>query len=188
MSAGLATPARAVVVRAYACAARDHAGQIREEHLLEAVLDDAEGGRLLGSQVVVGEDGWWQLLAELGDSRRKGGITEAEQAALSSLGIDVDAVLRQVEERLGSHAVAAEEPQRSRWWRGPALSADALRVLAEAERHLPGTAAHTLGVGQLALALVTAPTALAEGLARRGVSEAGVRSRLAAPSGLGGPR
>lgn len=186
MMSRLTPAAKSVVVRGYEYAARDQAGQIREEHLLEALLADSEGSRLLGDRLV-DEDVLRQVLGELEDSRRKGGLTVAEQAALGSLGIDVDAVVQQIEDQLGTQALAAEEPKPPRWWRKPAFSADAVRVLTEAERHLSATGGR-LGVEHVVLGLVSAPTALAESLARRGVCEASVRDQLIARSALGGPR
>lgn len=187
MMTRLTPAAKSVVVRGYEYAARDQAGQIREEHLLEGLLADSEGSRLLGDRLV-DEDVLRQLLGELGDSRRKGGLTVAEEAALSSLGIDVDAVVQQIEDQLGTQALAAEEPKRPRWWHKTAFSADAVRVLTEAERHLSATGGRSLGVEHLVLGLVSAPSVLAESLARRGISEASVRDGLAARSALGGPR
>ena len=187
MMSRLTPAAKSVVVRGYEYAARDQAGQIREEHLLEALLADSEGSRLLGDRLV-DEDVLRQFLGELEDSRRKGGLTVAEEAALGSLGIDVDAVVQQIEDQFGTQALAAEEPKPPRWWRKPAFSADAVRVLTEAERHLSATGGRSLGVEHLALGLVSAPTALAESLARRGVCEASVRDQLVARSALGGPR
>jgi ATP-dependent Clp protease ATP-binding subunit ClpA len=180
MMSRLTPAAKSVVVRGYEYAARDQAGQIREEHLLEALLADSEGSRLLGDRLV-DEDVLRQFLGELEDSRRKGGLTVAEEAALGSLGIDVDAVVQQIEDQFGTQALAAEEPKPPRWWRKPAFSADA-------ERHLSATGGRSLGVEHLVLGLVSAPTALAESLARRGVCEASVRDQLVARSALGGPR
>jgi ATP-dependent Clp protease ATP-binding subunit ClpA len=187
MMSRLTPAAKAVVVRGYEYAARDQAGQIREEHLLEALLADSEGSRLLGDRLV-DEGVLRQFLGELEDSRRKGGLTAAEEAALGSLGIDVDAVVRQIEDQLGTQALAAEEPKPPRWWHKPALSGDAVHVLTEAERHLSATGGRSLGVEHLVLGMVSAPTALAESLARRGVCEASVRDQLVARSELGGPR
>ena len=186
MTVGLGTSARSVVVRAYEYAVRDRAGRIREEHLLEGVLDRADGRRLLGAAFVV-ERGWVQLLEELGASRRKGGVTVAEEAALSGWGIDVDALVHGLQDQLGPQALEIDEPARPHWWRRPVFSEDALRVLSEAERHLSSTAGRLLGVEHLALGLVTAPTALSDSLARRGVSEAGVQ-QLLVPSVSGGSR
>ena len=181
------TPAaRSVLGRAYEYAKRDRAGEIREEDLLEGLLTDDVGRRLLGDRVA-DEDALPQIRAEVADSRRKAGLTAAEEAALSDLGIDVDAVVRQVEDRLGVRALAADPPPRSHW-PAPGLSAGAARVLAEAERQSSGTPGSSIDVDHVVLALVAAPSALSESLAARGVGEDTVRNALAARSTLGGPR
>src|ERR1035437_8301659 len=115
MMSRLTPAAKSVVGRGYLYATRDQAGQIREEHLLEAILADSEGSRLFGDRLV-DEDVLRQFLGELEDSRRKGGHTVAEEAALGSMGIDVDAVVQQIEDQLGTQALAAEESKPPRWW------------------------------------------------------------------------
>ncbi len=187
MISRLSPEATSVMVRSYECAVRDHAGQIREEHLLEALLVDGEGGRLLGAGLLA-HDVVQQVRGELENSRRKGGLTTAEEAALGSVGIDVDAVLQRIEDQLGTHAVATDEPKRPRWWRRPVVSVDTVRILTEAERHVSVTGGRSVGVEHLVLGMVSVPTALAESLARRGVREASVRAVLAARPGFGGPQ
>lgn len=187
MVSRLAPAAKSVVVLGYECAARDRAGEIREEHLLEALLADAEGRRLLGDRSLE-EDLLAQVLPEVADSRRKGGLTAAEEASLAGLGIDVDTVVQHVEDQFGRQALAADSLRRSRWWHMPVFSPDAARILAEAERHLAATGGRFLDVEHLVLALVSAPSVLSESLARRGVDEASVRAALTARFAPGDPR
>ncbi len=154
--------------RAYGYAARDVAGEIREEHLLEALLAESDGRALLGD--TVDADALPQISEELAASRRKGGLTAAEEAAMGSLGIDVEGVVEQIEARLGAHALSVEEDNRSRWWHRPVFSPGATDVLAQAERHLSAAGGRSLKVEHVSLGLVSSPTALAESLARRGVT------------------
>jgi len=183
----LAPAAKSVVGLGYEYAVRDRAGVIGEEHLLEALLADAEGSRLLGGASVEASL-LQEVLAELAESRRKAGLTAAEEAALAGLGIDVDAVIGQIEDQLGSQALVADVPARAHWWQKPVLSREAARVLAEAERHLSATQGRSLGVEHLVLGLVSVPGVLSESLARRGIDEASVRVALAAESPRGAPQ
>lgn len=178
--------AKSVLGRAYEYAKRDRVGEIREEDLLEGLLTDDVGRRLLGDRVVA-EDALPQIRADVANSRRKAGLTAAEEAALADLGIDVESVVQQVEDRLGAHTMTADPPQRGRW-RTPGLSPGAARVLVEAERHLSGTGGSSVGVDHLVLALVSVPSALSESLAARGVGEDTIRDALAARSTPGGSR
>jgi ATP-dependent Clp protease ATP-binding subunit ClpA len=183
MAVSRLTPAaKSVMARGYQYASRDHAGEIREEHLLEALVADTDGRRLLGDRAF-GEDMLRQIRAELADSRRKAGLTAAEESALAGLGIDVEAVVHHIEDQFGARAMAAGETKRPRWWHKPVFGPEAVRVLAEAERHLSAAGGRSLGVEHLSLALVSAPSAIGESLVRRGVSESTVREALAAQVG-----
>lgn len=177
--------ARSVVARAYECAVRDEVSEIGEVHLLEAVLDNEEGKILL--EAVAGEAERAQIRAEIEQARRKGGLTETETDALAGLGIDADAIVRQIEEQLGEDVLGESGPGSARRWR-PAMSGTALRALEEAERHLRGAGGRSLTVEHLALGLVSAPSVVAESLARRGVTVATVRASATAIRGRGGLR
>jgi ATP-dependent Clp protease ATP-binding subunit ClpA len=184
MKTRLTPAARSAVVRAYEFAAQGRAAEIREEHLLKAVLADVDGRRLLGGQTL-DADALHQVSADLAERRRRAGLTGAEQSALAGFGIDLDELVQQVEERLGANALAGAERKRPPWWRKPVFSAECLRVLAAAERHLPAGAAvptgvggRSLGIEHLSLALVTMSTALSESLARHGINEATVRAAV----------
>ena len=182
----LTPAAKAAMVQAYQCAARDHAGEIREEHLLEGVLADPDGKRLLGGPSSI-EDLVSGVCSDLGARRRKAGLTAAEEAALATWQIDLEVVVQQIEDQLGAQALAPKAPRRPRR-RGPVLSGEALRVLAGSERLASAAGDRSLGIEHLALALVSTPAPLADSLAQSGVSEAGVRSALAMRHRAGGPR
>jgi len=171
--------ARSVVARAYEVAVRDRSPNIGEDHLLEALLDDEEGRALLDA--VAGAAERAQIRAEVEQARRTGSLTAAETDSLAALGIDADAVVRQIEDQLGVGALADSGLRSPSRWR-PAMSATVLRALEEAERHLGLTGGRSLGVEHLTLGLVSAPSVVAESLARRGVTVATVRASVGARS------
>jgi len=182
----LSPPVRSVVVRAYEFAARDQAGEIGEEHLLEAVLADPGGSHLLGAPAFT--DGLLgQARREVAESRRKGGLTAADTAALVGLGIDMATVVKRIEEQFGAQSLAPGPAKPPGRWRKPVFSAGVLGVLAEAERHLASTGDRSLGVDQLVLAMTSAPGVLAESLARYGITETSVRAGLSTRAGGGAP-
>ncbi len=115
---------RAVVARAYGLAQRDGLQQIGEDHLLWALLDDEQGGVLLAK--VVGASERAQVANEMEQARRRGGLTEGEAQALAGFGIDVDAVVGQIEQQMGAGALAGSGPSPSRRWTGPVMSAPAV--------------------------------------------------------------
>ena len=177
--------ARSVVARAYECALREGSPEIGVEHLLEALLDDEEGKGLLGDFAADAER--VQIRAEVEQARRKGGLTATETDALAGLGIDVDAVVGQIEEQLGAGALADAGSRPPSRWR-PAMSGSARLVLEEAERYLGATGGRSLGVEHLALGLVSAPSVVSESLARRGVTVVTVRASAGAAGPRGGRR
>lgn len=183
----LSQAAKSLVARAYDYAARDRAGEICEEHLLEAALGDPDGSFLLGA-VAGTKELLRQVREELGNSRSRGGLTEADEAALTGLGIDAATVLERIEEQLGAHALTPAPASRPGPWHHPGLSPAALAILAEAERHLRARRGRSLGVNEVALALVSEPGALAESLGRRGITEATVRAELGRRPASGGAR
>jgi hypothetical protein len=181
----LSPAVKAVVVRAYECAARDLADEISEEHLLEAVLADPDGRHLLGAPALP-EVLLAQLAGELAESRSKGGLTAADKAVLTGLGIDVNTVVERIEEQFGAQSLASGPAKHRARWRKPVFSAGVLPVLAEVERHLSAAGERSLGVDQLVLAMVSAPGVLAESLAGHGITETTVRARLATRRAGGG--
>ncbi|MEO9152650.1 MAG: Clp protease N-terminal domain-containing protein [Lapillicoccus sp.] len=180
---GLTAGARSMVVRAHDGALRDHADVIREEHLLEAVLADDEARHLLGEGLDDAVSG--QVRSELAVSRRKGGVTASEEAALAALGIDLEVVVAQIERHLGAHTLAPE-PDRGRGRHRTGFSAEVARIVSEAGRHASASRSRSLDIEHVVLALVSTPGALADSLARRGVDESGVRATRSSPMGRRG--
>jgi ATP-dependent Clp protease ATP-binding subunit ClpA len=177
---------RSVVGRAYEYALRDRSQEIGEDHLLEGLLDDEEGGVLL--EAVAGDAERAQIAAEIEQARRTGGLTATETDALAGLGIDVDAVVGRIEELLGAGALADSGTRPPSRWQRPMMSGTVLRALEEAERQVGMAGGHSLGVEHMALGLVSTPSVLSESLARRGVTVATVRASVAVAGRRGGPR
>lgn len=167
---------RAVVTRAYGLAQRDGSPQIGDDHLLWALLDHEQGQVLLSE--VGGAPDRAELAQEMEQARRRGGVTAGEAEALASFGIDVDAVVAQIEQQLGAGALAGSGPSPVPRWTGPVMSGPAVRALAEAQRHLGLAGGRSLGVEHLVLGLVSAPGVVSESLARRGITAATVTASL----------
>lgn len=175
-----------MVARAYGLADRDGSPQIGDDHLLWALLDDEQGRVLLSG--VGGAPDRAELAKEMEQARRRGGVTAGEAEALASYGIDVDALVGQIEQQLGAGALAGCGPSSVRRWTGPAMSGPAVRALAEAQRHLGLAGGRSLGVEHLVLGLVSAPGLVSESLARRGITAATVAASLAAAQRGGAAR
>ncbi len=174
---------RAVVARAYGLAQRDGCRQVSEGHLLWALLDDEHGGALLAK--IAGASERAQVAEEIEQARRRGGVSDGEADALAVLGINVDAVVAQIEEQLGAGALAGSGPRPARRWTDPVMSGPAVRVLAEAQAHLSLAGGRSLGVQHLVLGLVSAPGVVSESLARRGINASTVLAWVAAVGSSG---
>ncbi|MGW2045556.1 Clp protease N-terminal domain-containing protein [Streptomyces sp. NPDC001858] len=101
--------ARAVVEAAVEHAERAGAERVEETHVLLALLD-REGSRGSFALAALGlppgrREG---LVRDLGEVRRRGGLSRADTDALSGLGIDVSEIVLRVEEAHGEGALAAE--------------------------------------------------------------------------------
>ncbi|MFJ3708988.1 Clp protease N-terminal domain-containing protein [Streptomyces sp. NPDC090053] len=156
----------------------DGAGEsaITEEHLLMALLD-ARGTK--GSFVLtsLGAAGWRdELSGALAETRRRGGVSQADLEALAGLGVDVDAIVARVEEAHGEGALAAGAT-RTRPLRRP-LAPGAREVLRSALRIAAGRGDRRLGDEHLLLALTGRRGAVAEALAGCGVSYGAVERVL----------
>ncbi|HKS48422.1 MAG TPA: Clp protease N-terminal domain-containing protein [Amycolatopsis sp.] len=99
--------ARAVVVEASRDANELDASEITPLHLLAALLRFPGSGaaRVLAELGVSLDD----LAAEAGRVRRRGGITEADAAALEEFGIDVDRIIERIEQTHGPNALAGNQ-------------------------------------------------------------------------------
>ncbi|MCA1672479.1 MAG: peptidase [Actinobacteria bacterium] len=122
--------ARAVLLNAIRNAEQHGAREITAEHLALAVLagDGTTAAGIL--------DEYGLPRAEATDAiratRRRGGLSDADTAALRELGIDVDAVVARVEQTLGEGAMSAGKPTRRRGLLGRShrpLTDEAKRVI-----------------------------------------------------------
>lgn len=177
---------RAVVARAYGLAQRDGLQQIGEDHLLWALLDDEQGGVILAK--IAGASERAQVANEMEQARRRGGVTEGEADAMAGFGIDVDAVVAQIEQQMGAGALAGSGPSPAHRWTGPVMSSPALQALGGAQRYLSLAGGRSLGVEHLVLGLVSAPGVVSESLARRGINAGTVAASLVAAGHEGVPR
>ncbi|WP_185033202.1 Clp protease N-terminal domain-containing protein [Streptomyces candidus] len=98
--------ARRTVTGAVAQAERLDHPEVTEEHLLLSLLDTAEARALFAFTALGLRDRREEIEAALADARRRGGLSKAETDALFDLGIDVDAIVRKVEETHGEGAMA----------------------------------------------------------------------------------
>lgn len=174
--------ARDVVRRAAAGALRRGDGVIGEEQLLLALLDDpgSVSGRVLAEFGVTASTAP-AIEAAFDRTRRRGGLSEDDVAALGDLGVDVDAIVRTVEGRWGTGALAGG-PRRRPWRprRRAAFDGAAKATLGSALREARERGDRHLGDEHLLLALLSRHGPVGEVLATHGVTAALVRSRLAA--------
>ncbi|MCQ9132551.1 MULTISPECIES: Clp protease N-terminal domain-containing protein [Streptomyces] len=180
--------ARAAVRSAAAHAERAGAQRVDETHVLLALLDGEAGrGSVALTSLGLPPGGREGLVRDLGEVRRRGGLSRADADALSGLGIDVGEIVSRVEEAHGEGALAAEGGQ------GPGgrlfggrpfdrgareLLTDTLRIaLARRERHI--------GDEHLLLALAARRGAPSEVLADHGVTYTALTRVLYGDEGRG---
>jgi ATP-dependent Clp protease ATP-binding subunit ClpA len=139
-------------------------------------VEDDTMGRLLAGHELTPDS----LTEEFRRVRRRGGISDAEAEALSTLGVDVDQVMRTVEEAVGEAALSA--PMRRRHF---FESKKTLRFTAEAKQTLMQTLREALNrnhkeirAEHLLLALLARKSLAADILTSRGVTYDGVAGRL----------
>ncbi|CAM4298449.1 Clp protease N-terminal domain-containing protein [Kibdelosporangium persicum] len=172
--------ARNVVVTAQQVARDAGAGEIDSPDLLVALLrtrDDMIAHLLAGYELSA--DG---LAEEFAKARRRGGMTEADLAALSSFGVDADSVIRGVEQTLGEQALAMPVRKR-RFLKGHIpFSSEAKRTLAQCLQEALNRNQREIGAEHLLLALLTGRTLASEALQAKGVTYQGVSDQLAKAS------
>jgi ATP-dependent Clp protease ATP-binding subunit ClpA len=170
--------ARQVVIEARQ-AAQDAGGDLVDSpDLLLGLLrvEDDTIGRLLADHELTPDS----LAEEFQRARRRGGISDADAAALSTFGVDVDQVMRTVEENVGEAVLAG--PTRKRHFFEPKKT---IRFTAEARQTLLQTLREALNRNHkeirsehLLLALLARKSLAADILTSRGVTYDGVAGRL----------
>ncbi|MER5752538.1 Clp protease N-terminal domain-containing protein [Streptomyces sp. NPDC002088] len=165
--------AREVVVEAVAHAERAGAERVEETHVLLALLD-REGSRGSFALAALGlpPGGREDVVRELGEARRRGGLSRADADALSGLGIDLTEIVSRIEEAHGEGALAdvaqGGSPGR-RSGRRP-FGRGARELLAQSLRVTLGHRDRRIGDEHLLLALTARPGVPAEVLADHGVT------------------
>lgn len=184
--------ARIAVVQAQAIARRWADPEIGAQHLLAALIDapNTPPGRLLAEHQI----GWEQLTQELAKISRRGGVTDADSEALRDLGIDVEAVVRQVESTHGENALrgsgeTSESSGRGRLFGlfGGEKNRGHIPFTTEAKRVLTRTLHEAVQLGDrhidgehMLLSLVSTPGVCADLLTAYGLDHATIRAHLAA--------
>ena len=172
----LTKAARAAISDAVTRAHNDGSPQVREQHVLAAVLADPAGDsvvRQLNPELDVDA-----VLAEVGRASRWAGLTAREVEALTGFGIDLDAVVGRVEAELGEGALDPAVSRPRATWRGPAVSAEFEGVLLAGHRQALARGDRALGVEHLLLGLLAQPGLAADALARQAVTLTGVQGVL----------
>ncbi|MCX4528020.1 MULTISPECIES: Clp protease N-terminal domain-containing protein [unclassified Streptomyces] len=178
--------ARDTVTGAVDEARRAGAATVAEEHLLLSLL-------ALGALDPLGVDRA-AVSADLAASRRRGGMSRADQEALAGLGIDLDGIVSRVEEAHGAGALSAPEPRRrtlgsslrSALGRPEAdqghvrFTQGSKKVLEQSLRIALGRKDRHISTLHLLLALLSRPGAVSEVLADHGVTYATAETGLAA--------
>ncbi|SDC92635.1 Clp protease N-terminal domain-containing protein [Actinokineospora iranica] len=174
--------ARVVVRDGVHIAETEGTAAIGPEHLLLGLLrqDGTPGAAALAQHAVTTE----ATRAALAATRRRGGLTEAEAAALGEFGIDVDAVVAAVEQTHGEGALAGGGKRPRTFgprWR-VRFSAEAKRVLEHSLREALDLGDKSIGDEHVLLAVLRVGGPAADALASLGVTYQGVRAHLARAS------
>jgi ATP-dependent Clp protease ATP-binding subunit ClpA len=163
--------AGAVIADALVRARAEGTSRIGEEHLFAALLANPDSGPLLGR--LGGPEQAAAVRAEVREARRRGGLTAGEEQALAGLGIDLDEVVARVEAQLGAGALDSTSAP-ARRSRRASVSPEAVAVLNAAQRQKAARGDRQTTARHLLLGLLAQPGLLADALAARGVTLAGI--------------
>ncbi|RDG39425.1 Clp protease N-terminal domain-containing protein [Streptomyces corynorhini] len=177
--------ARGVVTGAVVHSERLGADEITEEHLLLALLD-RRGTRASFALAALGVgDRREALEAALAESRRRGGLSKADAAALAGIGIDLGEVVSKLEEAHGEGAMRSAG-RRGRHWTGHRpFVPGAKAVLTSALRIARGRGDRHIGDEHLLLALAAHRGVVAEALADHGATYTAVERAMYGGAGGG---
>jgi ATP-dependent Clp protease ATP-binding subunit ClpA len=159
--------ARETVLAAVTEAQQDHAPKVTEQHLLLALLTH---DLLVGSDVTRDK-----VVAAYRAVDRQAGLTEADAAALRDLGIDLDEVVKQVENAHGENVLASRDPRRER--RHIPFTPEAKQVLVGALREGRELNDRTLGAEHILLAMAARGEVAAQVLAANGLNYRELRAK-----------
>ena len=170
-----ASSAGVVIADALVRARAEGTSRIGEDHLFAALLANPDSGLLLGR--LGGPDEAEAVRAEIRGARRRGGLTAGEEQALAGLGINLDEVVARVEARLGAGALdSASAPARRS--RRVSISPEGVAILNAAQRQKAARGDRQTTARHLLLGLLAQPGLLADALAARGITLAGVLQAL----------
>ncbi|GAB3911475.1 Clp protease N-terminal domain-containing protein [Kibdelosporangium lantanae] len=168
-------PTRQALVAAYQVAIEAGGDEIDDPELLIGLLrvqDEKVAALLDGHEVTLDA-----LTVEFDRARRRGGITDQDAAALSTLGVNVDEVMRSVEQTVGAAALA--QPVRRRRRRSPRFTPEARQTIMQTLRESMRRAkTRDPGPEHLLLALLSGHSVAADALTTRGVTYDGVVAKL----------
>lgn len=164
--------ARETVLAAVSEAQQDHAPKVTEQHLLLALLTHgATTADLLAKADVTRE----KIIAAYQTVERQAGLTEADAAALRDLGIDLDEVVRQVENAHGENVLATRGGRRER--HHIPFTPEAKQVLVGALREGRELNDRTLGDEHILLAMAARGDVAAQVLAANGLGYPELRAK-----------
>lgn len=178
MPTRIRSSAGAVIGDALARARAEGTSQIGEEHLFAALLASPDSRPLLGPLSEPEQAA--ALWDEVREGRRRGGLTAGERHALAKLGIDLDEVVAQVEDRLGAGALDSTRTP-ARRGRLVSMSPTAVAVLNAAQRQKAACGDRRTTARHLVLGLLAQPGLFADALAARGVTLASALEAMGAP-------
>lgn len=169
---------RQTVQVAYGLAREQGVDELREEHLLQALLIEPDTARLLallGVSRPLGE----QVLRAVAAAREHGGLSEIDAAALADLGIDLEAVVQRTEAELGPGAL--KEAGRGSHWRPGGtvpVSSGVAAALRGALRETVALGDREIRPEHLLLGLLAGRSVLSDAMAARGITIATVLSAI----------
>lgn len=175
--------ARAVVKGAVEHADGEGAASVDDGHMLLALLD-REASRASFALASLGAVRRRESIeGALGEARRRGGLSQADAAALAELGIDVSEIVSRVEETHGVGALAggrrAGRPGRGRGWSGHLpFTREAKGTLEKSLRIATARRDRHIGDEHILFALTVRPGPVSEVLADHGVTHASVERVL----------
>lgn len=172
--------ARQVIVTAQRTALEAGSSEIDSPDLLVALLrvEDETMDRLLAGHELTANE----LAEEFGRARRRGGLTDEEAAALSTLGVDVDSIIRNVEESLGEQAMVMPGRRRRPGGHIP-FSTEAKRTLEQCLREALRRKQKQIGAEHLLLALLSRKSIAADALVSRGITYDGMTALVGSNRG-----
>ncbi|MFE5666454.1 Clp protease N-terminal domain-containing protein [Streptomyces niveus] len=170
--------ARAVVTGAVAQAERTASPRITDEHMLLALLD-SQGTRSAFAFASLGIlDRRASVEAGLADARRRGGMTQADTAALAEIGIDVEQIVSKVEQTHGEGAMGSGGRVKRGWTSHKKFTPAAKKTLEQSLRVALGRGDKEISDGHILLALTARPGVVSDVLADHGGTYGAVERAL----------